>query len=292
LALGLLRTAAVVPPAWGRALGRGLARLALALRPDDRNRARANLALAFPGTSAAGRDHILRRAAAAAGGNLWDTLAAPRLLARDLVREEPCPATGNRPVLAVLGELAAPGRGVLLLTGHLGCWELLGGWLGANLPAHGLGPLAVVTGRIHNPAVDRLLQDRRRALGLVPLPRDEGARPLLRHLRGGGVAAVLLDQNVAARTEEVPFFGRPAPTPAGLAVIALRHGIPVLPVAIARDPDGPGHLVRHLAPLRPPAGAGDAADVREFLRRCNLCLEKLIRRNPAEWVWFHRRWTT
>jgi KDO2-lipid IV(A) lauroyltransferase len=147
----------------------------------------------------------------------------------------------------------------------------------------------VVTGRVHNPAVDRLLQDRRRELGLVPLPRDGGARPLLRHLGAGGVAAVLLDQNVAARTEVVPFFGRPAPTPAGLAVLALRRGIPVLPVALARDGRG-GHLVRHLAPLVVPAGPAGDEEVRAFLTRCNARLERLIRRNPAEWVWFHDRW--
>ena len=286
LTVALLGLAARLPMAVGHSLGRRLGTLGLQVRPRDRDIARDNLALAFPDLSFRDREALLERSAAAAGLNLWDTLATPRILADQEVAEAPCPETGGRSVLDVLADLAAGGRGVILLTGHLGCWELLGGWLGERLPARGLGGLGVVTGRVHNPPVDRLLQDRRRALGLVPLPREEGARPLLRHLGKGGVAALLLDQNVAARTEDVPFFGRAAPTAAGLAVIALRHGIPVLPVAIGRDPEGQGHLVRHLQPLDP-AGRDD---VRAFLAECNARLETLIRRNPHEWVWFHRRW--
>lgn len=286
LTVALLGLAARLPLRAGRGLGRRLGALGLRVRPRDRALTRDNLARAFPDLTFRDRETLLARAAEAAGLNLWDTLAAPRILAGGLVAEEPCEGTGGRPVLDVIADLAVPGRGVILLTGHLGCWELLGGWLGRELPEKGLGSLGVVTGRVHNPAVDRLLQDRRRAMGLVPLPRDEGARPLLRHLRGGGVAALLLDQNVGARTVEVPFFGRPAPTAAGLAVIALRHRIPVLPVAIARDPDGPGHRVVHLPPLEP----ADGDDVPGFLASCNERLETLIRRNPHEWVWFHRRW--
>jgi KDO2-lipid IV(A) lauroyltransferase len=102
---------------------------------------------------------------------------------------------------------------------------------------------------------------------------------------------VLLDQRTQVPSLDVPFFGRPAPTAAGPGRLALRHGIPVLPVAIARR--GRGHVVRHLAPLTPaadPAAARDDGQVAAFLAECNDCLEQLIRRNPAEWVWFHRRW--
>jgi KDO2-lipid IV(A) lauroyltransferase len=290
LALFLLGVARVLPLSWGRAIGEWLALLGLRLRPRDLQIADSNLALAFPRASDEERTILIRRAAVATGRNLWDTLAVPKVLAAGLVTEEPCPETGGRSVLEVLDELAARGHGVIILTGHLGCWELLGGWLGSHLPTRGLGPLGVVTGRIHNPAVDRLLQTRRRDLGLVPLPRQEGARPLLRHLNAGRVAALLLDQNVRARTLDVPFFGRPAPTAAGLGTIALRYGIPVLPVVIARDPRGRGHLVRHLPPIEKGPGGQTDVEVGAFLGRCNEALEELIRRNPEEWVWFHRRW--
>jgi len=293
LTAGLLGVAPRLPLAAGRGLGRGLARLALAIRPRERARARANLAAAFPGLAPREREALLQEAARRLGENLHDTLAAPRLLARPgFVGEEPCPDTGGRPVGDVAAALAAAGRGLLLLSGHLGCWELLGPWMAGELARRGIGPLAVVTGTVHNPAVDRLLQERRRASGLLPLPRREGSVPLLRHLDRGGAVAVLLDQNLAVPSLPVPFLGRPAPTVAGFGRLALRRGIPVLPLAIARR--GGGHVVRHLAPLRPdpdPAAARDDAAVAAFLAACNGALEALVRRNPGEWVWFHDRWT-
>jgi KDO2-lipid IV(A) lauroyltransferase len=281
LLLGVLGLVGRLPVGGGRALGRALARVAVRTRPRETARARRNLARAFPERDETARERLLAMSAVRLGENLADTLAAPRILAGAV----PVVETGE-PVLAVIGRLAARGRGVFLLTGHLGCWELLGGWLARELAAAGLGPLGVVTGTVRNPPVDRLLQDRRRALGMRVLPREDGAAPLLRHLRAGGVAAVLLDQRTRAANRDVPFFGRPAPTPVGLARIALRNDVPVLPVAIARQEDGPGHRVVHLPPL---AVAGRGED--ELLAACNGALEEMIRRNPSEWVWFHRRWT-
>lgn len=292
LTVALLAVATRLPLGAGRALGARLGALALALRPRERAVARANLALAFPNWPPAQRESLLRQAAARLGENLHDTLVAPQLLQEPgLIVEEPCPDTGGRPLAEVVAELATAGRGVLILTGHLGCWELLGGWLAKELARQGGGPMAVVTGTIHNPAIDRLVQERRRALGLITLPREAGAVPLLRHLEGGGVAAVLLDQTLAVPSLPVPFWGEPAPTVAGFGRLALRRGIPVLPLAMARR--GRGHVVRHLAPLCPPPDAATARDdarVAAFLADCNRALEELVRRNPAEWVWFHRRW--
>lgn len=280
LLLAVLGVARWAPIGVGRAVGRGLARLAVRLRKREAARARANLARAFPERDAEDRERLLSESVTRLGENLADALAAPRILAGALPVVEDGPS-----VVAQVAELSMPGRGVFLLTGHLGCWELLGGWLARELSAAGLGPLAVVTGTVRNPPVDRLLQERRRSLGMRVLPREAGAAPLLRHLRGGGVAAVLLDQRTRASNRPVPFFGHPAPTPVGLARIALRKRVPILPVAMARRTEGPGHTVLHLPPL-------DSAGVDEtsLLVAANGALEEFVRRNPAEWVWFHRRW--
>lgn len=286
LLVGLLGGVGRLPLGVGRGLCAGLAGLALRGRARDRRMAAANLALAFPALEQAERDDLLRSCGLCLGANLFDALAAGRVLERGLVVEAP----GNGPWVAEVGRLAAKGRGVLVLTGHCGCWELLGAWSARRLDEVGLGPLGVVTGTLHNGPVDQLVQERRRELGLKVLPRREGARPLLAHLRRGGVAAVLLDQNTGAASLPVPFFGQPAPTPTGLALLALKHGIPVLPMALGRQ--GRGHQVEWLPALEPEPAAGTVSsdDLREFLTRCNHGLETLIRRNPAEWVWFHDRW--
>lgn len=272
----VLAAARALPRRTGRAAGRGLARLAWRLRPRERALAVANLALALPGESAERRRRLLRRAAARLGENLHDALTADRRL------DDARGGVDGEEALARLAALRAEGRGVLVLTGHLGCWELLGAWL-----ARTQGGLTVVVGEIRNPSVDRLVNDRRRALGLTPVPRAGDLRPLLRTLRAGGVAAVLMDQATRAPSRPIPFFGRPAPTATGFASLALRTGAPVLPLAIARR--GEGHVVTVGEIIRPGGGRSEEAED-ALLRRCNAALEDLVRRNPEEWVWFHRRW--
>ncbi len=137
LALAAVRS---IPSGWGRAKCRGLARLALRIRPRERERARANLARALPDLTPLERNRFLRNSADALGETLHATLTVDRLAAAGFpgVEDEPGP-DGETTVMACR-RLLAPGRGALLLTGHIGCWELLGAWL-----AHHLGPVAVVT---------------------------------------------------------------------------------------------------------------------------------------------------
>ncbi len=178
----------------GRRLGRLLARGGTRVRPKDRQRALSNLALAFPELDDEARQSLFEESVLALGENFFDTLAAPELLRQEQLVQEEIKVDGLG-LIQEVQDLASGGSGVLLLTGHLGCWELLGGWLAKSLGCAGLGPLAVVTGSIHNPPVDRLVQERRMALGMKVLPRSGGAGPVLRHLQNGGVVAVLLDQN-------------------------------------------------------------------------------------------------
>jgi KDO2-lipid IV(A) lauroyltransferase len=232
--------------------------------------------LAFPDLSVAAREKLLGESAIVLGRNFYDSLTLARAAHEDFagIRDDGA--------LAAITRLRSQGRGVLILTGHIGSWELLGAFLAARL-----GGLAVVTGTVHNRPVDQLLQEQRRKMGLIPLPREGDLRPLIRALRQGGVVAVLLDQNTRVQNIDVPFFGHPAPTAAGFGKLALRYRVPVLPVAIARA--GDGHHVVHLPPVGLPECGNESAVV-EFLRQCNAALETLIRRNPAEWVWFHQRW--
>ncbi len=287
----MVQLADLVPIAVGRGLCAGMARFAFRMRPQDRHVAEANLGRAFPELDERGRRRLLVESVRALGLNLFDTLAARRLLENgDSVVEEPGPVEGMSQVGDVLADLAAPGRGVFILTGHLGCWELLGGWLARELRARGLDGLGVVTGTVRNPPVDRFLQGRRRGLGMVVLPREAGAGPLIRYLGSGGIVAVLQDQNTRVQNLDIPFFGEPAPTPVGLARLAMRYGIPVLPVAIARDGRNNCHRVVHLPPLVFKEAGRTDEDVESFLTLCNGQLEHFIRRNPTEWVWFHKRW--
>lgn len=285
----MLRLAQVVPPSWGRGLCTGLARLAFRVRGRERHLAAENIAMALPNETAARRAEILQESVLSLGRNLYHTLASPRLMAQPglVIEENPCGAD-NQTIGECLTELAGAGRGVFILSGHIGCWEWAGAWLAQMMTERNLDPLGVITGTIHNPPVDRLIQQHRRALGVRVFPRERGTTQLVRFLKEGGVVAVLQDQRTRVRNLDVPFFGTPAPTPVGMATLALRYGIPVLPVVGVWDEKKKVLVMRHLSPIRPEEFA--ATDQLGFLTRCNEALEKFIRRNPEQWVWFHRRW--
>src|SRR3989442_980628 len=106
-------------------------------------------------------------------------------------------------------------------------------------------------------------------------------------LRRNRVVAMLIDQDTRGAGVFVPFFGRPAHTPPGAALLALRARVPVVTTFIERRPEG-GHLVR-VSPV--PAGLPRGREgVRELTARLTAAIEAQIRRSPAEWVWWHERW--
>jgi Kdo2-lipid IVA lauroyltransferase/acyltransferase len=296
LLICMLECANLLPIALGRHWGRGFARFAVKLRPGERQLALTNIRLAYPELDKAGVDNLLAKSIDCLGANFFDILIARRLVTDDgWIIDEADAFPEQESLVEVLGRLKNQGKGVFILSGHLGCWELSGGALVKLWQEHfhSALDLSVVTATVHNPAVDRLLQSRRQKLGVSVLPRDGGIRPLLKKLDDGAVVAFLLDQKTSAQNLPVPFFGRSAPTASGLARIALKRGVPVLPVVMARQ--GRRHVIRHLAPIFSEdhlGSDGESGEIeqRNLLAACNMQLEKLIRRNPTEWVWFHNRW--
>jgi KDO2-lipid IV(A) lauroyltransferase len=275
----VLGTVRALPDAAGRRWCRQLAGVGLRTRARERRRARRNLAWVYPERPDAWAEAFLGRTAAAMGETLHATLVVDCLAARGFPGLVEAPGPDGRGLLAVLRAALAGGRGALVITAHLGCWELLGAWLAANLDR-----AAVVTGTVRNPAVDRLLQERRRHLGLEVLRREAGASPVLRALDRGTAVGVLIDQNTGAASAPVPFLGRMAPTPLGPARLARRRGTPLVVAALVRDGR---HWVAHHDGLVDPA---DAADEVALTARLNEALGRLVERNPEQWVWFHDRW--
>ncbi len=182
-----------------------------------------------------------------------------------------------------LKDAAVQGRGVLVLTAHLGNWELLA----ASHAMTGL-PLSVVLRPLDHPALDRVVDRLRRRSGAELISKRRALRDVLDALRRGRMVGILLDQNaVRAEGVFVPFFGTPASTSRSLAVIALRTEAPVVPIFISRLPGG-RHLVKVLPAMQPPTDG----DVVAFTARFSGVIEEAIRRSPEQWFWLHRRWKT
>jgi KDO2-lipid IV(A) lauroyltransferase len=185
-------------------------------------------------------------------------------------------------VLGTWRSVVPEGSGGIVVTGHLGNWELAG----ALLAALGL-PVAAVVKRQRNARFDRRLRRLRDRLGIEPVYMKEAARRLPAALAEGKLVALVADQDAGTRGVFVPFLGRPASTFRGPARLALRHDVPLVFGALVRDGDGYRPVV---SPIDLPSGG--PAPERELTRRWVARFEEEIRRRPGQYFWFHRRWKT
>ena len=180
-------------------------------------------------------------------------------------------------------QAAKEGRGIIALTAHVGNWELLAA-------SHVLAswPLSVMMRPLDSPILDRLIERFRLKSGVELIAKRHGLREALEALRRGRMVGILLDQN-ASRREGVfaPFFGVPASTSRGVALISLRSGAPVVPVFIRRLADG-----RHRVEVDPPLPMPADGDAVAYTAAFNQAIEAAIRRAPEQWFWLHRRWKT
>ncbi len=189
--------------------------------------------------------------------------------------------------LQAVREALAEDRGVIVLTGHLGNWEIGG----AALAVRDI-PLDVVGRRQSNPLFDRRLRATRERLGMRVVYRDEGVRPLLRALREPRAVALVADQNVREGGVFVAFFGDPAATTRGPATLARRTGARVV---VGTSRALPGSRARYRITLRPlelPDSGDPEADDRTFLQAYMTALEEAVREAPDQYFWPHRRWKT
>lgn len=184
----------------------------------------------------------------------------------------------------ILESAMAKGRGVILVAGHLGNWELAGSYIAARG-----APIEAVARQMENPLFDAFLTRTRRRIGLKVIWDGDAVRRVPRTLRDNGVVAFLIDQGAAGLASTwVPFFGRFAKTPRGPAVFALRLQTPVIFVAPLRLPDGRFRMSMEEVPVRP---TGDRnADIDRIVADYTIALEGWVRRAPEQYFWHHRRW--
>ena len=185
---------------------------------------------------------------------------------------------------SIIEERLARGRGLIVVTGHLGNWELGG----AYVAARGL-PLEAVARYMENPLFDRYLTQTREQIGMAIVHDDEAVRRVPRALRAGHVVAFLIDQGaVGLASTWVPFFGRLAKTPRGPAVFALRLGTPMVFGAVVRQPSGRFRL--SFEPIDTPTTGDLEHDVERIVADYTAVLERWVRRAPEQYFWHHRRW--
>ncbi len=177
------------------------------------------------------------------------------------------------------------GKGLIALTGHIGNWEMMAAWF----TQQGY-PVSVVGRRLYDERLNQMLIAARESKGLKNIDRNASARALWRVLKKGEILGILIDQDTKVENVMVDFFGIPARTPVGLARLALRTGSTIIPLGIHRKPDDTYHITLD-PPIFPQTDATDLEAAAIVLtRKFNQAIEKLIMRDPVQWVWMHRRW--
>ena len=237
------------------------------------------LAAAFPEHDAPEIQRIARAAYVNLGMTSVETAILPSYSARQIIElfEE---VNGWN----VVEDLVSRGKGLIVVTGHLGNWELGG----AYAAARGL-PLDAVARHMANPLFDRYLTATRQRIGMQVVHDEDAVRRVPRSLRAGRAVAFVVDQGaVGLASTWVPFFGRYAKTPRGPAVFALRLGTPIVFGAALRQPSGRFQLNFEYIESRE---TGDRdADVDRIVADYTTVLERWVRRAPEQYFWHHRRW--
>lgn len=262
-------------------VGRRLGDLAYVALPRRRRIALANLGRAYPELPAVERRRLARRAAQHLGMTLVEL---PRLLTAPL--EETLGRIHLDGLEHLHAAMSAHGR-ALLLTAHLGNWEIL--CAAHRLTEYGL---SIVVRPLDAPWLDAVADRLRRRTGVDVIDKRGALRPVLEALRRGRMVGILMDQNAARREGVfVEFFGHPASTSRSIALLAVRTGAPVVPI-FARRGTGADHTVVIRPALKAPAANDPEAAIVELTARCTTEIEAAIRKAPEQWLWSHDRWRT
>ncbi len=271
-----------LPRSAARAFGAAVGAFAFRVLKRLRETGQRNLRLAFPEKTEAEREQTLRLVYRNLGYLLAEFCQMPSYtpeVARSLIRYE-----GLEHYLAARDR----GKGVLVLTGHLGAWELSS--FHHSLVGY---PMGMVIRRLDNPLVDDFVNRIRCLHGNRVIHKDDFARGLIVSMRSGETVGILMDTNMTPpQGVFVPFFGREACTASGLARVALKTGAAVVPGFLLWEESEQMYVLRFGKRIQL-VDTGDAeADAISNTARFTAEIESYIRRYPDQWLWMHRRWKT
>ena len=277
-----VRLIGLLPRGVARAIGGWVGGIAYRVLGRLRSVGQRNLRLAFPEMAEAERERILRTEYRNLGWLLAEFCLMPGYTAKDasrFIRYE-----GLENYLRARDK----GKGVLVLTGHLGAWELSSFY-------HSLMgmPMGMVIRRLDNPLVDLFVNRIRCLHGNRVVHKDDFARGLIASMRAGGTVGILMDTNMTPpQGVFVPFFGVQACTASGLARVAQKTGAAVVPGFLLWE-ESEQRYVLHFGEEVEMVSSGDAeADAQENTARFTAAIEGYVRRYPEQWLWMHRRWKT
>lgn len=279
-----------LPTSWGLALGAGLGRLFFSLMPNRRRVAVGNLEM-VKGSGFLGPDinavATARESFANLGRSAWEAL---RYYHRGLAPAwNDCHLEGGREYMeAAMTESRRTGRGMMVVTGHCGSWEVMCHYLSALFDL----PFTMVGRESGNALADALLHRLRTKGGNQHVPKIGAAKMIFSSLRSGGLVGILFDQAVLSHIPppRLPFLGLEASINLSPFHLAQRAGVQVVEVLFWRE--GRTNYCRIMPPGEFQKDMGTDQAVLAMARQMNDYLGEHIRLHPDQWMWGHRRWKT
>lgn len=242
---------------------------------------RKHLSIAFPALSARQIKRLSQNVFRMLGMNSGEMLRATRV--RTLADLEKFLVTHG---LENYEKAIAKGKGVIFLTCHLGAFDLQV----SNMALRGLNPNIIGT-PLKDQRLNELLWDYRNMHGAIAIERGKETFKLIKVLKSGGSVALLIDQDTKVKSTFVNFFGKPASTPIGATVLAMKTGAAIVPTYIYLGKDWKQHM--HILPEIPMTITGDEeSDITHNTQVLTNFIEGVVREHPEQWVWMHRRWRT
>lgn len=178
------------------------------------------------------------------------------------------------------------GRGVILVSGHLGNWEI-----GINELAKKGFQINMVAFQYVNPYLNKMMNLFRLRCGVKIIPTKGAISRCEEALKRGEVVIMLADQTGRDKGVDAEFFGRTAPGMWGPANLHLKTGAPIIPYGVRYDPGTRVHYTISVKkPIRYQPSGNKDDDIKRLTQLYLTEIEKIIRAAPEQWIWFHRRW--
>lgn len=267
-------------------IGRSVITLLLRVVPKLRKTAFRNLEIAFPEMGSDEKTRIVSGMEESLGRVLGEMSRFGKLSKEDIaemIEFRFDPETQKR-----YDEYRAAGRGTIIISPHMGNWELLVfAWSALR------EPISYLARPLDNPLIEKLTVSLRTRFGNRPINKTNAVSTAVKILREGGTLGILADVNTHPKEGVfVPFFGVDACTTSGPAMLAMRAGAVIIPVAGVWD-NAAGKYVAVHGKIIEPADTGDRkADIVKTTAEFTAEVERLVRAYPEQWMWIHKRWKT